>query len=121
MACTTSTRTCSGCRLATRSRGALTMTYRRILVAGGLSLALLAAACHEDELFTPLPPAYAGGATFARYVSFGNSITAGFQSGGLNDSLQRLAYPLLLARVMGTSFYKPSSNSVPAALASSTG
>src|SRR5207249_794600 len=106
-------RTCSGCRLATRSRGALTMTHRRILVAGGLSLALLAAACHEDELFTPLPPAYAGGAMFARYVSFGNSITAGFQSGGLNDSLQRLAYPVLLARAMGTTFYYPSINYVP--------
>ena len=91
------------------------MTYRRILVAGGLSLALLAAACHEDELFTPLPPAYAGGAMFARYVSFGNSITAGFQSGGLNDSLQRLAYPVLLARAMGTTFYYPSINYVPTA------
>src|SRR6266571_2576131 len=91
------------------------MTYRRILVAGSLSLALLAAACHEDELFTPLPPAYAGGAMFARYVSFGNSITAGFQSGGLNDSLQRLAYPVLLARAMGTTFYYPRINYVPTA------
>src|SRR2546425_405316 len=91
------------------------MTHRRILVAGGLSLALLAAACHEDELFTPLPPAYAGGAMFARYVSFGNSITAGFQSGGLNDSLQRLAYPVLLARAMGTTFYYPRINYVPTA------
>src|SRR5256884_6707449 len=89
------------------------MTHRRILVAGGLSLALLAAACHEDELFPPLPPAYAGGAMFARYVSFGTSITAGFQSGGLNDSLQRLAYPVLLARAMGTTFYYPSINYVP--------
>ncbi len=91
------------------------MTHRRILVAGGLSLALLAAACHEDELFTPLPPAYAGGAMFARYVSFGNSITAGFQSCGLNDSLQRLAYPVLLARAMGTTFYYPRINYVPTA------
>src|SRR2546427_11031031 len=91
------------------------MTHRRILVAGGLSLALLAAACHEDKLFTPLPPAYAGGAMFARYVSFGNSITAGFQSGGLNDSLQRLAYPVLLAREMGTTFYYSPINYVPTA------
>src|SRR5437667_3181515 len=106
-------RTCSGCRSATRSKGALTMTHRRILVAGGLSLALLAAACHEDELFTPLPPAYAGGAMFARYVSFGNSITAGIQSGGLNDSLQKLAYPVLLARAMGTPFFYPSINYAP--------
>ena len=47
---------------------------------------------------------------FARYVSFGNSVTAGFQSFGLNDSLQRLAYPVLLARAMGTQFYYPSLN-----------
>jgi len=89
------------------------MTHRRILVAGGLSLALLAAACHEDELFTPLTPSYKGGAMFTRYVSFGNSITAGFQSGGLNDSLQGLAYPVLLARAMGTTFYYPRINYVP--------
>src|SRR2546425_9029129 len=101
-------RTSSGCRSATRSKGALTMTHRRILVAGGLSLALLAAACHEDELFTPLTPSYKGGAMFTRYVSFGNSITAGFQSFGLSDSLQRLAYPVLLARAMGSPFYYPS-------------
>src|SRR5437870_11233563 len=91
------------------------MPHRRILVAGGLSLALLAAACHEDELFTPLTPSYKGGAMFTRYVSFGNSITAGFQSFGLNDSLQRLAYPVLLARAMGTTFYYPSINYVPIA------
>src|SRR5438132_10105339 len=106
-------RTCSGCRSATRSKGALTMPHRRILVAGGLSLALLAAACHEDELFTPLTPSYKGGAMFTRYVSFGNSITVGFQSGGLNDSLQGLAYPVLLARAMGTTFYYPRINYVP--------
>src|SRR5256884_7118177 len=100
-------RTCWGCRSATRSGGALTMTHRRILVAGGLSLALLAAACHEDELFTPLTPSYKGGAMFTRYVSFGNSITAGFQSFGLNDSLQRLAYPALLARAMGSPVHYP--------------
>src|SRR5256714_11158281 len=47
---------------------------------------------------------------FARYVSFGNSITAGFQSFGLSDSLQRLAYPVLLARAMGTAFYYPTLN-----------
>src|SRR2546429_2355806 len=108
-------RTCWGCRSATRSGGALTMTHRRILVAGGLSLALWRGACHEDELFTPLAPSYKGGAMFTRYVSFGNSITAGFQSFGLNDSLQRLAYPVLLARAMGTTFYYPSINYAPTA------
>src|SRR2546422_490032 len=45
---------------------------------------------------------------FTRYVSFGNSIPAGFKGFGLSDSLQRLAYPVLLARAMGSPFYYPS-------------
>ena len=32
------------------------MTHRRSLVAGGLSLALLAGACQQDDLFSPVPP-----------------------------------------------------------------
>jgi lysophospholipase L1-like esterase len=35
---------------------------------------------------------------FARYVAIGNSITAGFQSGGIDDAAQRASYPALIAR-----------------------
>ena len=84
------------------------MTHRRILVAGSLSLALLATACHEDELFTTAPPQYAGGAMFQRYVAMGNSTTAGFQSGGINDSTQAQSYAVLVAGKMGSPFYWPS-------------
>ena len=85
------------------------MTHGRVLLAAGVGLALATAACHQDELFTPVVPSYAGGAMFQRYVSFGNSITAGFQGFGLNDSVQRRAYPALLAAAMGGSrFYYPS-------------
>jgi lysophospholipase L1-like esterase len=48
--------------------------------------------------------------TFVRYVAMGNSITAGFQSVGINDSTQKRAYPSLLAAAMGTSFNYPSLN-----------
>src|SRR6266576_5379816 len=89
------------------------MTHRRGLLAAGISLVLAAAGCHEDNLVSPAVPQYTGGAMFQRYVSMGNSITAGFQSGGLNDSLQGLAYPVLLARAMQTTFYYPSINYVP--------
>jgi hypothetical protein len=34
---------------------------------------------------------------FGRYVALGNSITAGYQSAGINDSTQREAYPYLVA------------------------
>ena len=86
------------------------MTSRQVLLSACLGLTLVAAGCQNDGLFTPTPPQYAGGAMFARYVSFGNSITAGIQSAGLSDSLQRLAYPVLLARAMGTPFNYPSLN-----------
>lgn len=67
--------------------------------------ALLAAACHNEQLLPPVSqPVHA---LFDRYVSMGNSITAGFQSGGLNDSTQLQSYAVLLAAQMGTPFYSP--------------
>ena len=41
---------------------------------------------------------------FRSYVAIGNSITAGWQSGGINDSTQQQAYPRLLATQMGTPY-----------------
>jgi lysophospholipase L1-like esterase len=41
---------------------------------------------------------------FRNYVAIGNSITAGWQSGGINDSTQQQAYPRLLAAQMGTPY-----------------
>jgi hypothetical protein len=86
------------------------MTLRRFSLAAGLGAVLVAAGC-QDKLNTPITPPYAGGVIFRRYVSLGNSITAGFQSGGINDSTQRQAYPVLLAAAMGGQpFYYPSLN-----------
>lgn len=84
------------------------MTDRRIRLAAVLGAALLAAACHNDVLFSPAVPPYAGGAMFVRYVSLGNSVTAGFQAGGINDSTQSRSYPVKLANAMGSTFYRPS-------------
>ena len=84
------------------------MTLRRVSLAAGLGLALVAAACRQDELFSPPPPNYTGGSMFLRYVSLGNSITAGFQSGGIDSVLQSVAYPVLVANAMGGSqFFIP--------------
>ena len=71
---------------------------------GLLGLLLLALGCHDEGL---LPPEPTGGALFARYVAIGNSITAGYQSGGINATLQQQAYPVLLAKAMGTPFNLP--------------
>ena len=86
------------------------MTQRRVFAAG-LGCLLLAAACQNDVLNSPGVPPYQGGAMFQRYVAMGNSITAGVQSGGINDSTQRLSYAVLVGGAMGGDrFYYPSLN-----------
>jgi lysophospholipase L1-like esterase len=75
-----------------------------------LALALpLATSCYTDEQLgaAPLPNT---GELMRRYVSMGNSSTAGFQSAGINDSTQNLAYPVLFAGAVGTGFAVPSLN-----------
>ncbi len=77
------------------------------VLAASLALALpLLAGCHSDEsLQPPAPPS--GGELFAHYVSMGNSITAGFQSAGINDSTQRESYAVLFAGQAGAPFVIP--------------
>lgn len=70
------------------------------LLLGGLLLT----GCSEDSL-RPVEPE--GGEMFRTYVALGNSITAGFQSGGINDSTQRASYARIVARAMGTRFNLP--------------
>src|SRR3989442_445833 len=83
------------------------MTIRRISLAAGVGMALVGAGCHNDELFPPLVPAYKGVAMFVRYVAMGNSITAGFQSGGINDTTQLQSYVRRVANAMGAPYYYP--------------
>lgn len=77
-------------------------------LAGGAAALLCAAAitaCSDTkDLVSPQPPV---DALFTSYVALGNSITAGFESGGINDSTQRLTYANMLAKGMGTSFVIP--------------
>jgi lysophospholipase L1-like esterase len=68
--------------------------------------ALLAAVggCSDSnaDVTRPTPPAAAP--FMARYVALGNSLTAGFQSGGINDSTQLEAYPALIAEQVGLDY-----------------
>ena len=53
-----------------------------------------------------LAPTFVGNNTmFKSYVALGNSITAGVQSNGINDSTQRQSYARLLAAQMGTQYH----------------
>ena len=63
---------------------------------------LAVAACEADrDLFGPTA---LNSEIFRSYVAIGNSLTAGWQSGGINDSTQQQAYPRLLAIQMGTPY-----------------
>ncbi|NIM51138.1 MAG: SGNH/GDSL hydrolase family protein [Gemmatimonadales bacterium] len=84
--------------------------YRRpnwshVLRVGLLAALPFVAAC-DDEVLNP--PTADAGAMFVRYVAIGNSITAGFQSGGINENTQLESYASLLAEQFGVSeFHVP--------------
>jgi lysophospholipase L1-like esterase len=79
---------------------------RRGAIRAGAAAALLAlAACGDDpDLIVPDPVQADAGAMFNSYVALGNSITAGFQSDGINDSTQQESYARLLADQLGTRY-----------------
>ena len=85
------------------------MNIRRLRVGTAIAAATLTgaiAACGEDtvDIFQPAAPA---SPIFTSYVALGNSITAGYQSGGINDSTQRESYARLVAQQMRTRYAYP--------------
>lgn len=78
---------------------------RNLAVVFALGAALTLGACDDASLMPPDEPEE--GAMFQRYVSLGASVTAGFESGGINDSTQAHSWPALLADAMGTEFNQP--------------
>jgi hypothetical protein len=77
-----------------------------------LALAAVLGACLDNETILP-PTGHAGlvDPMFANYMAFGNSITAGLQSGGINDSTQMRSYAVLLAEQMGLAVNGPTGGS----------
>src|SRR5215213_7639384 len=78
--------------------------FTRVSTTGTL-LALAACESNGKALGPSAPP---GGEIFRSYVALGNSITAGFQAGGINDSTQRESYARLVAGQMNTPYRYPS-------------
>src|SRR5690606_4137846 len=70
---------------------------------GALAALALLTAC-EDPAELVFEPATVGDGIFDRYVALGNSITAGYQAGGINDATQQESYAALLAEQMGTNY-----------------
>jgi lysophospholipase L1-like esterase len=71
------------------------------------TLGVLAACAKDAELRVTAPNPALAAPFMERYVALGNSITAGYQSGGINDSTQRRSFAVLLARAAGVPFVYP--------------
>ena len=90
------------------------MTKSRILIMVA-ALALLASGCGVD---TPESVTYpitvpSGAGYFANYIAIGNSLTAGYQDGGLHVAGQSYSYPQQIASALGYpagSFVQPMIN-----------
>ena len=74
-----------------------------------LSGVVVLVSCNTSrDVIGPPPSPTPASPIFSSYVAIGNSITAGFQSNGINDSTQRQSYANLLAAAMNTRFNYPS-------------
>jgi len=82
------------------------MQRNRMMAALVLALPLFAGCYDNDPLNAPDLSTSNG--LMARYVSMGNSITAGYQSGGINDSTQQRSYAVLFANQANAPFFVPS-------------
>ncbi|WP_263787492.1 SGNH/GDSL hydrolase family protein [Salinibacter grassmerensis] len=79
----------------------------RVLSAGAILLLVFTAplltGCDDESLTAPEIQTN----LFNSYVALGNSLTAGFQSSGINENTQRDSYAFLLSEQMGTQFTLP--------------
>jgi hypothetical protein len=81
------------------------MMYRvtKLTRVAAVSAVMALAACSSDKKLLGLTNL--AGDLFKSYVALGNSITAGYQSGGISDATQRQSYAFLLAGQMGTQYH----------------
>ena len=81
---------------------------QRTRISAALLLALpLLAGCYDNDPLNA-PDLSTSNGLMARYVSMGNSITAGYQSAGINDSTQQRSYAVLFAGRANAPFFVPS-------------
>ncbi|MGD8307206.1 MAG: hypothetical protein PVF17_11175 [Ignavibacteria bacterium] len=70
-------------------------------------LILFLSACDEYNELTAPDPVDSGSADFSSFVTIGNSLTAGYQSGSLFQSAQQYSFGKLIADVMRITFAQP--------------
>ncbi len=61
----------------------------------------------KTDITAPVLNPKSGSADLTRFVTIGNSLTAGYQSGSLYESAQIYAYGNLIAKQVGTTFEEP--------------
>ncbi|NCS87178.1 MAG: hypothetical protein AUK34_11715 [Ignavibacteria bacterium CG2_30_36_16] len=80
----------------------------KMLFAFAASAILLTGCQDRTELTAPnAPNPKSGSADFTRFVTIGNSLTAGYQSGSLYESAQIYSYGNLIAGQLGSSYVQP--------------
>ncbi|MBX7152929.1 hypothetical protein K1X84_14965 [bacterium] len=85
-----------------------TKFLNRLMIAGSLSLLIIYSACTPDYPGAPSGNFSNGTADFTKYVAIGNSLTAGYQNGGLRATFQTNSYPRMIAGQLGVDMtYNP--------------
>ncbi|MDA3860549.1 MAG: SGNH/GDSL hydrolase family protein [Melioribacteraceae bacterium] len=80
---------------------------KKILILLATTSLLFFVACEDrSDLTAPSAP-NTGDADFTRFVTIGNSLTAGYQSGSLYESAQMYSMGKIIANHVGTSFEQP--------------
>lgn len=78
----------------------------RYITLSAAAAMIVLAACDSEKLVNP-PATSLNTGLFKSYVAIGNSITAGFQSGGILDSTQQESFAAILAHQAGTRYAYP--------------
>jgi len=80
--------------------------YKLFFTLAIASMLLLTACQDKTDLTAPAPPS-TGNVSFASFVTLGNSITAGYQSGSLFQSGQIYSYGNQIAKLVNVPFQQP--------------
>lgn len=85
------------------------MKKKLIVIVGVILTSVFLMSCEDrSELTAPTPPTPNQGAVnFTNFVTIGNSLTSGYQSGSLYQSAQMYAFGNLIAQQVGTSYAMP--------------
>ncbi len=80
---------------------------RKILSLLVVLTVFLAVGCEDRSELTPPSPPSTGSVSFEKFVTLGNSLTAGYQNGALYESAQMYSFGKLIADQVGAEFQQP--------------